>query len=203
MINRNLDIFKSNLTSLKNASHDKNKNEYMTHSCIEVINFDKVKEQYIKNLYLKEPPSSNDCLVFNNKNKKWLFIEFKNGQINKIVQAELKKKIYDSLLILFDILQKDNANISASRIYIDYILVYNDKANINSKDPILIQKRLSDPANVEYSNSFINLAKSIAKTTKSEHLICFKLSSFKNFCFNDVYTFNQKEFEEYIKNQFS
>lgn len=106
-------------------------------------------------------------------------------------------------MILFDILQKDNANISASRIYIDYILVYNDKANINSKDPILIQKRLSDPANVEYSNSFINLAKSIAKTTKSEHLICFKLSSFKNFCFNDVYTFNQKEFEEYIKNQFS
>ena len=100
-------------------------------------------------------------------------------------------------------MQKDNANISASRIYIDYILVYNDKANINSKDPILIQKRLSDPANVEYSNSFINLAKSIAKTTKSEHLICFKLSSFKNFCFNDVYTFNQKEFEEYIKNQFS
>lgn len=56
-----------------------------------------------------------------------IFIEFKNGIISQTVNYELRLKIYESLLILLDII---NENISFSRKKISYILVYNEDKKI-------------------------------------------------------------------------
>ena len=103
-------IFINHRSSLKETSKDTPDSKhifYMTEDMTEVIDFDEVKKEYICSLGLSDVPASSDALL-EGKGTNPIFIEFKNGQINKIVQAELKKKIYDSLLILFDILQKDN-----------------------------------------------------------------------------------------------
>ena len=62
-----LSIFKKNLSTLKETSIDNNNTttqEFMTDSLLEVVNFDGVKNEYIKTLKLKETPKSNDALFF-------------------------------------------------------------------------------------------------------------------------------------------
>lgn len=75
----NIPIFKKNMSTFKETSYDKDgeKPGYMTDSQIQVINFDKVKDGYIKNLALSNTPCSNDALYFG-KDNKIFFVEFKN-----------------------------------------------------------------------------------------------------------------------------
>ena len=75
----NIPIFKQNMSNFKETSYDKDGEEpgYMTDSQIQVINFDKVKDGYIKNLALSNTPCSNDALYFG-KDNKIFFVEFKN-----------------------------------------------------------------------------------------------------------------------------
>ena len=61
----NIEIFKKNITSFKEVSQDTDGQEpgYMTHSEIQVVNFDKVKEDYIRDMKLFCTPCSNDALL--------------------------------------------------------------------------------------------------------------------------------------------
>ena len=79
----NIPIFKNNITTFKETSYDKGgiKPGYMTNSEIQVINFDKVKDCYIKDMFLSNSPCSNDALYIG-KNKIF-FVEFKNGALEK------------------------------------------------------------------------------------------------------------------------
>jgi len=81
---KNIQIFKDHITSFKEASKDTESKEsvYMTNSEIQVINFDKVKESYIKGMSLSKAPCSNDALYIG-KDNKFYFVEFKNGVMNK------------------------------------------------------------------------------------------------------------------------
>ena len=70
----NIEIFKKNITSFKEVSQDTDGQEpgYMTHSEIQVVNFDKVKEDYIRDMKLFCTPCSNDALYIGKDEKIFL-----------------------------------------------------------------------------------------------------------------------------------
>ena len=82
-----LEKFKQKITEVS-----KSDKESFIDSDIEIINFDKLKEEYYFNKKLKEAPSSNDGLYIN-KDKKMMFIEFKNAKSEVIKEYDLGKKI--------------------------------------------------------------------------------------------------------------
>lgn len=176
----------NHVVTLKRASKDENEDrvEYMTESQVGVINFDKVKEAYAKEKGLKNHPKSNDALYVQQGDID-TFIEFKNGYMEKGKGPELKEKIYDSLLILMDIIDE---NISYTREHLNYILVYNgvknsDNENINPKTTMQ-----DSPAREEISKSVFRLAQ--------ERKILFGLERFKGYCFKEVATYTKEEFEQ-------
>lgn len=130
-------ILTDNLTTLEETSYDKANSQYMTHSNFEVVHFDKVKENYIfkKTGIPSKNLRSNDALVILNDEKepKFIFIEFKNGNLDKIYHEEfehekIRTKINESLWILNDILDE---TLSFDKKNINYILVYNKEKNNN------------------------------------------------------------------------
>src|SRR5215472_4930129 len=100
-------IFNNNKTTLKETSKDNHDgvDVFMTESTLSVVNFDSVKNEYIREMKLSEAPSSNDTLLCDNHGN-WYFIEFKNGYISKEETFEIRRKIFDSLLIFTDIISK-------------------------------------------------------------------------------------------------
>lgn len=184
-------ILKNHLSTLHETSvdfHDKNHIQYMTKSGRTAVNFDGVKEEYIKNLSLIEVPKSNDAL-FMSKDNKLIFVEFKNGFMDGKKKFDVRKKIYDSIIILTDIL---NLGISKLRDQMEYVLVYNENINEDEKD--ILQKK----SYVQPSKAYDSLAKGIFGMAKKEY-VCFGVDIFKNYCFKDVHTYTEKEFEEYLE----
>lgn len=184
-------IFKNNICTLKETSIDKKDNRtvmYMTDSSKSVINFDKVKEEYVKTLKLNEVPKSNDALMEDGKGK-LIFVEFKNGYMDKTKQFAVRKKIYDSILIFTDIV---SVGISSMRICMEYILVYNE--NVNEKNPDVIKEKKKY---VQPSASFDSFAKGVSGLAGEEY-VCFGVKLFEDYCFKKVHTYTEKEFEKYL-----
>jgi len=188
-------MFTDHLSTLKETSLDDRdgKQAYMTQSLRSSVNFDSVKEAYVKNLGLSEIPKSNDAL-FDDGHGMLVFVEFKNGFIDWPKQFALRKKIYDSVLIFTDI---TNRRISDMRNTVNYILVYNESVNQKSScDEELKKKRKTA---VQPSSSFDCVAKTIGRYAGEEY-ICFGLKIFLNYCFKEVHTFTETEFETYLSN---
>lgn len=187
-----MDLKIYNTSTLKQTSKDDNNEEYMTESTIKVINFDSVGgDKYSKNNKLNIQLKTNDVLFLHN-NKKYTFIEFKNGKLldktNKIDIKKLKDielKILNSLFVLGDIEEK---SLSSLKEITDYILVYNEEKNTpNERNSIS-----------EIGNYFINQGNVSSEKTKTEkeEIICFGLEKFKGYCFKNVHTYSKEEFEE-------
>ena len=181
-----------NTSTLKQTSKDDNNQEYMTESTIRVINFDSIGgDKYSKNNKLNIQLKTNDVLFLHN-DKKYTFIEFKNGKLvdktNKIDIKKLKDielKILNSLFVLGDIEEK---SLSSLKEITDYILVYNEEKNTpNERNSIS-----------EIGNYFINQGNISSEKTKTEReeIICFGLEKFKDYCFKNVHTYSKEEFEE-------
>lgn len=187
----NIPIFKQNMSTFKETSYDKDGEEpgYMTDSQIQVINFDKVKDGYIKNLALSNTPCSNDALYFG-KDNKIFFVEFKNGVLDERPRRNFNicKKIYDSLLIFNDIVNK---NISFCRENLYFILVYNENKN----------KREACKTEQEESSKAI-ISKKIHKKAKKK-FIRFGLDRFEKLYFKEVFTYTESEFENAFLSQIS
>ena len=183
-------MFTDHLSTLKETSLDDRdgKQAYMTQSLRSSVNFDSVKEAYVKNLGLSEIPKSNDAL-FDDGHGMLVFVEFKNGFIDWPKQFALRKKIYDSVLIFTDI---TNRRISDMRNTVNYILVYNEE--VNEKNPDVIKERKT---HIQPSASFNNFAKGVSNLAKEEY-VCFGMKQFENYCFKKVHTYTEKEFEKYI-----
>ena len=184
---KNYLIFEKNLSTLKETSkdnHNNNTKEFMTNSLLEVVNFDGVKNAYIKNLKLRGTPKSNDALFFDGQ-EKLIFIEFKNGIVDRTEVYELRRKIYDSLLIFTDI---TNHGITYTRNNMDYILVYNEEKN-------KIPTEKFEGNSMQESKSKIKIAKGFMNNG-GEDFIRFGLDILKNYCFSNVYTYTVQEFEE-------
>lgn len=189
---KKMDLKIYNTSTLKQTSKDDNNEEYMTESTIKVINFDSVGgDKYSKNNRLNIQLKTNDVLFLHN-NKKYTFIEFKNGKLldktNKIDIKKLKDielKILNSLFVLRDIEEK---SLSSLKEITDYVLVYNEEKNTpNERNSIS-----------EIGNYFINQGDISSEKTKTEkeEIICFGLEKFKGYCFKNVHTYSKEEFEE-------
>ena len=189
---KKMDLKIYNTSTLKQTSKDDNNEEYMTESTIRVINFDSVGgDKYSKNNRLNIQLKTNDVLFLHN-NKKYTFIEFKNGKLldktNKIDIKKLKDielKILNSLFVLGDIEEK---SLSSLKEITDYVLVYNEEKNTpNERNSIS-----------EIGNYFINQGNISSEKTKTEkeEIICFGLEKFKGYCFKNVHTYSKEEFEE-------
>ena len=187
----NIPIFKKNMSTFKETSYDKDgeKPGYMTDSQIQVINFDKVKDGYIKNLALSNTPCSNDALYFG-KDNKIFFVEFKNGVLDERPRRNFNicKKIYDSLLIFNDIVHQ---NISFCRENLYFILVYNENKN----------KREACKTEQEESSKAI-ISKKIHKKAKKK-FVRFGLDRFEKLYFKEVFTYTESEFEDAFLSQIS
>lgn len=195
--------------SLRNTSYDREHNDYMTESNIKVIDFDKVKNNYVAyNISNVDPhPRSNDALYIS-KDGVWFFIEFKNGNVDDKVNFEINKKIYDSLFILFDIkfVQnkiKFNNCISFTRENMNYILVYNKDIYDKNKKTRLTEIGLKrqEKRLLQKSKSRDILKKSIMKLS-GENLILFGLDHFKGYFFKNVFTYTKEEFEKEFVNKY-
>ena len=189
---KKMDLKIYNTSTLKQTSKDDNNEEYMTESTIRVINFDSIGgDKYSKNNKLNIQLKTNDVLFLHN-DKKYTFIEFKNGKLldktNKIDIKKLKDielKILNSLFVLGDIEEK---SLSSLKEITDYILVYNEEKNTpNERNSIS-----------EIGNYFINQGNISSEKTKTEReeIICFGLEKFKGYCFKNIHTYSKEEFEE-------
>ena len=168
-------LFASNRSTLKETSKDDSNTEYMTESEMEVINFDKVKEDYVKNLSVKGVASLDTLAVYKDRLE---LIEFKNGCLVKREKEEklerIGNKIRDSLLLFCDIVNK---NISHTRNHVDFILVYNEFKNpITSKE--IIALRVTQRGGGEF--------------------IRFGLEGFEGLYFRDVHTYTEKQFKAHL-----
>lgn len=119
------DYCKNAIISLHDSSIDDSicsKKIYMVNSLNQVINFDRVKTNYLNSLGCSEDwANSVDALVKNKKNGDYYFIEFKNGTIDS---ENIKNKVLHSVLIFNDIYK---CNLSEDRDRINFYLVYNEK----------------------------------------------------------------------------
>ena len=189
------DIFSNNESSLRETSKDDsdiNAITYMTDSNIKVIDFDRVKDEYIAKLSLKDTPKSNDALY--KYNEELYFIEFKNGNMGKEI-FNVKRKIFDSLLIFTDII---NRGISFTRKHVKYILVFNLE---NSKNYIVDTLKKDE---VQDSKGFDKILDSFGSLAHIDNMDFFGLrKQFKNLYFNGVYTYTRKEFNEKFMKQIS
>lgn len=190
-------LFNTNQSTLRSTSEDNSTGSecFMTQSDITVVSFDNVKKEYVRNLGLTEIPKSNDALVIDSDDKA-TFIEFKNGCINRNDVYDLRKKIYDSLLIFSDI---TGFGISKMRTNMDYILVYNEEKNPDACD----NNKVDPSANIQHSVSRTAIGKQVFKRAK-DHFVQFGLGVFEKYCFSNVYTYTVREFEQYYidpKNQ--
>ena len=185
---KNINILKC-FDTLKETSSDKHDGkipDYMTDSLLNVINFDKVKDKYIENLSVPETPASNDVLYIDD-NKEMYFIEFKNGYMDSKKIFEVRLKIFDSLLILTDIIKK---GVSFTREELNYILVYNE-----TKNP-LTDNEIKELRSIELKLIF---AKHFAKKSE-KNFIRFSLRRFKTLYFKNVFTLTEDEFKnEFVK----
>lgn len=168
------ECLKGMVCSLKKCSEGNG--AYMTESQISVIYFDQFSPYYCKNTGVKILPASNDAL-YKTAGGKWIFIEFKNGQVRI---RDLQKKIYDSLVMLVE--TEIFKNYAYSREHAEYILVYNKEAAV--KDTGMKEKTQSE------SDIHNHLSQ------KANGTCLFGLERFKGYLFSDVHAYTQEEFEE-------
>ena len=185
-------MFCENMTTLKETSADKRDAAscaYMTESDIPAVDFDLVKKKYVEELGLSVVPMSNDAL-FHHGEEKIVFVEFKNGYIGKKEQFNIRKKIYDSVLIYSDITK---SGISSMREDVDYVLVYNE--DINTGDSGQLEKGADY---IQDSPSFDSFAKGVSALAR-ERYVGFGVGMFENYCFKRVHTYTEAEFEKYLQ----
>ena len=90
--------------SLKETSKDKEHNEYLCQSSMEVYDFDCI----VKKLYPSKQPSSYDSLIIDEDKKMVYCIEFKNQIPSQINNANIKKKLTNGKDVLDNICSNDN-----------------------------------------------------------------------------------------------
>jgi len=189
-------------STLEKTSFDDDNGIFMVDSQLQVCSFDDVKKRYVcEKIPLANPnPKSNDALFFGES--ECCFIEFKNGKIDNAVNYELNKKIYDSLLILFDLQYSDKRgrqvnSISYTRENMSYILVYNEEKYLEmspTKQTNEGIRRQQEASKSLHRNQLYKAMRQLA----GEELILFGLDQFVNYLFKSVHTYTEKEFMEKV-----
>ena len=156
-------------TTLKRASYDQANDKYMTESSLEVINFDKVPNEFSRGNHWPSVPKSNDALYIDSP--LWTFIEFKNARDGNVDKVDIYRKIYDSIIMLLEL--GIVPDMDFVRKHIVYILVCRAK---KSENLAVIHKHAQSRA-------------------KSETIL-FDLRNLKDYLLAEVHTYSPEEFEE-------
>jgi len=176
------EILRNAICSLKETSKSNHNGNmlYMTESEVTVVNFDDVKDQYVSTLSVPEAPKSNDAL-FVDKEGELFFVEFKAGNMEKKIYP-VRKKLFDSLLILTDIISK---GISYTREHLSYILVYDETLNQSQEDEVVYQVT---PSREKMNSRYLKKG--------GREFIRFNLHSFHRLYVKHVFTLSREEFKE-------
>ncbi|MDR1469897.1 MAG: hypothetical protein LBT00_11445 [Spirochaetaceae bacterium] len=140
---------------------------FMTSCRKKVVNFDKFKDSVVKQYALNNSPNSCDALYMHNE-QEWFLIEFKNGKIDEKKVFQIRGKIFQSLLLLTEQLDK---TICFTRENLDFILVYNE-----------------DIARIE-------IGKSLCKLANDAPFFPFGLEGLQKLYFKKVSVWTKKEFD--------
>jgi hypothetical protein len=144
---------------------------FLTSSQKRAVNFDKFKDSIVRKHRPKSKPRSCDALYRHSENE-WFLIEFKNGKVEQKDISEIKEKIFGSLLLLTEKLDK---TIGFTREKLTFILVYNEDKNRDIE------------ARREVGKSMYKLA--------NARFFPFGFDDFKKIYFKKVYEWNKKEFD--------
>jgi len=176
------DILKDAICSLKETSIDDHDGtiSYMSGSGVPVVNFDTVKDRYIDSLSVPETPASNDAFFIDSRGEMF-FIEFKAGVMERKIY-EVRLKLFDSLLILTDIIGK---GVSFTRDHLNYILVFDESKNPMQEGEFTYQVT---PSRERINSRYI-------KKGGSE-FIRFRLRRFQRLYVKNVFTVDRDEFEK-------
>lgn len=197
------DYFQLSESTLAKTSYDTSKKEMMISEDIPAYHFDKIKEQYLKELKQgpKEMPLSNDALV--KIGEHFAFVEFKNGTIDNKTNGEIKLKLCESLLLYLDI---EHKTISDTRETMDYILVYNEMVKNDKKVSKQFSVKQYNQANeIAASNSLAYITHRLQTMAKSNHTlphmndVQFGMERFQNLYFRKVYTIPKCEADAFFK----
>lgn len=181
-------IFQKCRSSLKETSKDTSSgnDEYMVQSSMEVIDFDKVKDEFVELNNIEEAMKSMDALFVSESSNsstcdvKFFFIEFKSGFIDKSKQYEILQKMYDSLIIFSHITNLSVKEICAKSTS---ILVYDKRKNPDT----------ASRNGVEESESYDKLARAVLKNA-GQPFIKFGFAKYKNFLFKEIFTYTLEDF---------
>jgi hypothetical protein len=144
----------------------KGRGVFMTSSQERVVNFDKFKKSIVAKYKVKHSPNSCDVLCMQSENE-WFLIEFKNGKIDEEKIFQVRGKIFQSLLLLTEKLDK---TIHFTRENLSFILVYNE--NI----------------------ARIAIGKSLYRLAGNSEFFPFGLDGLQKLYFKEVYVWNKEEF---------
>jgi hypothetical protein len=139
---------------------------FMTSSQKIVVNFDKFKKSIAAKFALNNSPNSCDVLYMRSENE-WFLIEFKNGKIDREKIFQIRGKIFQSLLLLTEKLDK---TIHFTRENLNFILVYNE--NI----------------------ARIEIGKSLFRLAGNSKFFPFGLDGLQKLYFKEVYVWDKNEF---------
>jgi hypothetical protein len=169
--NQMLDEFGDTLEQTSEDSDEKENPQgrgvFMTSSQKKVVNFDKFKESVAAKYRLRKSPNSCDVLYRHTENA-WFLIEFKNGKIDKEKIFQIRGKVFQSLLLFTE---KVDKTICFTRENLSFILVYNE------------------------NTARIAIGKSLSRLGNSEFVPFGLLESLQRLYFREVYVWNKKEFD--------
>ncbi len=155
---------------------DYNNVNYMTESKAMVIDFDRVKREYMNTIHISEDNAKSVDALFQVESKSGVepdiyMVEFKNGSIDS---RDIERKARDSVLIFQSITK---TQLEDTRANVRFVLVYNvEKHPMSFKD-----------------------ARALASANLGKVDFCrFGLAHLRGFCFNNVMAYNQEEFEKKI-----
>ncbi|MDR0305866.1 MAG: hypothetical protein LBI42_03400 [Chitinispirillales bacterium] len=171
--------------TLEKTSEDCTQHVNMTACQDDVVNIDKLKDSFVKNMKLTKAPKSCDALYMTPQDE-FFMIEFKNGIIKGIENYEINVKIFETLLMLSE---KFDKTIKYTREYMNFILVYNESVSHGEK---------------QFEDTGIGLVQKPIFKRANTHMIRFGIHRFKKLYFKDVFTYSKAEFErEFVSKYFT
>lgn len=178
--------FAVHISTLKEASANRpghGQVSYMTESDLPVINFDQVMADYARRFHV-DTPASNDALL--QVGDTCYFLEFKDGNMRSEIHG-VKRKIFESLLVLGDMLGK---TISFSRAHMVYVLVYNQEKSERFIHPQMGKDEYRpSPSHLKIMDCMGNLAKTPPDVFGLRR-------QFKGIYFNEVYSCSKEDFND-------
>lgn len=187
-------ILNNHLDTLKSLSYDSSNDAYMTESCKLAHNFDLIVKDYYTAIGRGGSiPKSNDVIWWNSNG--FMFIEFKNGNLNKSKINNIISKNKKSIKALKDI-SDDNVDSNFVKSLGRYLLVYNID-NINYEQYKTQARLYLHEAEINVSNSKAYLYSKLAEKARMERPVLFGLDCLKA-KFNVVVTIEKEEFNNIV-----